>query len=67
MAAAKEHGTLALQTLVDVMRDDEAPHAARVSAANAVLDRGYGKPALMGPGDEGQHIIQAYGWLPPQD
>lgn len=42
---AKEHGPLALQTLVDVASDDGAPHAAKVSAANALLDRGYGKPA----------------------
>jgi hypothetical protein len=27
------------------MRDKNAPPAARVSAANAILDRGYGKPA----------------------
>lgn len=41
---AKEHGQLALQTLVDVASDAKAPHAAKVSAANALLDRGYGKP-----------------------
>ncbi len=27
------------------MREDAAPHAARVSAANSLLDRGWGKAA----------------------
>lgn len=66
---AKKHASEALATLVSVMTDAEAPHAARVSAANAVLDRGYGKPiqAVHGAGDQGEHIIRAYGWLPPQE
>ncbi len=34
----------AIETLVKVMKDDEAPHPARVSAANALLDRAHGKP-----------------------
>lgn len=41
---AKEHGQDALAVLLEVARDTEAPHAARVSAANALLDRGYGRP-----------------------
>ena len=41
---AKKHAPAALQTLVKIASDKEAPHAARVSAANAILDRGYGKP-----------------------
>lgn len=41
---AKTHGDAALNALVSIMGDDEAPHSARVSAANAILDRGYGKP-----------------------
>jgi hypothetical protein len=28
------------------MSDETAPHAARVAAANSLLDRGYGKPRL---------------------
>lgn len=50
---AKEHGRAALQTLVDVANDEEAPHSARVSAANGLLDRGYGKPpqSLLHGGD----------------
>lgn len=34
----------AVQTLAEVMRDKETPAQARVAAANALLDRGYGKP-----------------------
>lgn len=34
----------AMQALVDVLRDQEAPHAARISAANSILDRAFGKP-----------------------
>lgn len=42
--AAREHSQAALETLVGIMNDDEAPHAARISAANSLLDRGHGKP-----------------------
>lgn len=42
--AAQEYTTDALNTLVAVMNDDTQPGAARVAAANSVLDRGYGKP-----------------------
>lgn len=41
---ARDHTEAAVNTLVEVMADGEAPHAARVSAASAVLDRGWGKP-----------------------
>lgn len=41
---AREFGDIALQTLVDVCSDVVAPPSARVSAANAILDRGYGRP-----------------------
>ena len=42
---AKTYAEEALQTLVDVARNGRTD-AARVSAANALLDRGYGKPAV---------------------
>lgn len=48
---AKSHGEAALAVLYEVMKDKQAPHAARVSAANAVLDRGYGKPTQVMAGD----------------
>lgn len=40
---AKGHAEKALQVLVDIATSGES-EAARVSAANAILDRGYGKP-----------------------
>ena len=52
--AAREYTPEALETLAAVMQDEKQPAAARVSAANAILDRAYGKPkqALIGD-DEG--------------
>lgn len=41
---AKGHAEDALQTLVDIAKGAEFPPASRVSAAIAILDRGYGKP-----------------------
>lgn len=42
---AKDHAEAALETLASIHSDIEAPAAARVSAATAILDRAYGKPA----------------------
>src|SRR5215471_13767103 len=41
---AKEHTESALTTLVEVISDKNAPYSARVQAACANLDRGWGKP-----------------------
>ena len=41
--AAREYTPQALETLRSICADGES-EAARVSAANALLDRGYGKP-----------------------
>lgn len=40
---ARSHTRIALNVLVGVMRSKNATAAARVSAANAILDRGWGK------------------------
>jgi hypothetical protein len=40
---ARSHTRTALNVLVGVMRSNEATPAARVAAANAILDRGWGK------------------------
>ena len=37
-------GPEAVRQLAAIMKDERAPHAARVSAANSLLDRGYGRP-----------------------
>lgn len=40
---ARSHTDAALKTLVGVMNQNDAPPAARVAAANSLLDRGWGK------------------------
>jgi len=40
---ARSHTRAALSVLVKVMRSEDSTPAARVSAANAILDRGWGK------------------------
>jgi hypothetical protein len=53
-SAARSHTRTAINTLVGVMRSKDATHAARVSAANAILDRGWGKAAqALENSDEG--------------
>lgn len=44
MEAAQDYTTQALGVLAEIMMGSEHPAAARVSAANALLDRGHGKP-----------------------
>ena len=44
MELARQHTAKAISTLVEIMQDEGAPKAARVAAASAILDRGYGKP-----------------------
>lgn len=44
-AQARTMASGALEGLWKTLRARKAPHAARVAAANAILDRAYGKPA----------------------
>ena len=44
MALARTHTKAAIETLVGIMQDEAAPKHARVAAASAILDRGYGRP-----------------------
>lgn len=55
---ARGHTETALNTLAGIMVNSEAPHSARVSAAQALLDRGWGKPAqaIIG-GDEDDNAL----------
>ncbi|RTE91898.1 hypothetical protein D6B98_15900 [Bradyrhizobium sp. LVM 105] len=48
---ARGHTEGALATLASIMHSEEAAPAARVAAANALLDRGWGKPAQPVDGD----------------
>jgi len=41
---ARKQADQAILTLAEICADIEAPHSARVAAAQALLDRGYGKP-----------------------
>ena len=43
-AVAATYTTTAIEMLAEIMQDDTAPPAARVSAANSLLDRACGKP-----------------------
>ena len=38
-------------TLVTISKDERAPHAARVSASQAILDRAYGKAPTLNTSD----------------
>ena len=55
--AAQQYTDEALKTLVDVMGDETAPPAARVAAANSLLDRGYGKPKPTTDGEQSQDNV----------
>ena len=51
---ARSHTRTAINILVGIMRSKDATPAARVSAANAILDRGWGKPPqAIQNGDDG--------------
>lgn len=49
---AREHTKSALDTLVRIAEDEEAPAAAQVSAASEILNRGWGRaPQTLGDED----------------
>jgi hypothetical protein len=51
---ARNHTRTALNVLVGVMRSKDATATAKVSAANAILDRGWGKATqAIGNSDDG--------------
>jgi len=54
---AREHTEGALQTLVDIAYNPKSPAAARVQAATAILDRGYGKPIQS---NQNLNVTQTY-------
>jgi hypothetical protein len=62
---ARGHTESAINVLAGIMNQDEAPHAARVSAATALLDRGWGKPvqAHAGVGEDGEVGPLVVTWL----
>jgi hypothetical protein len=54
---ARAHTGEAIETLVSIMTNPKSAPAARVSAANALLDRGFGKPAQHITGDGGPLFV----------
>lgn len=52
---ARSHTLGAIKCLAGIMNEKKAPAAARVSAAQVILDRGWGKPnqPVDGDGDGG--------------
>lgn len=48
---ARAHTASAIKTLAGIMNEKKAPAAARVSAAQALLDRGWGKAPQPIDGD----------------
>ena len=54
---ARAHTKTALSVLAGIMRETEAPAAARVSAAQALLDRGWGKPTQPIGGDKENPLV----------
>ena len=53
-SVARSHTRAAVKVLVGIMRSEDATAAVRVSAANAILDRGWGKATQPSEsGDDG--------------
>ena len=50
---ARQYTEAAIKALHDILVDAEAPHAARATAANSLLDRAWGKPAQQITGEDG--------------
>ena len=55
---ARSHTETAVNVLAGIMQQTDAPHAARVSAATALLDRGWGKPTQPLSGDDDADAIR---------
>ena len=50
--AARAHTETSINVLARLMNDEEIAPSVRVTAANSLLDRGWGKPAQTISGDE---------------
>lgn len=54
---ARAHTESAVRTLIGIMTQPKAPAAARISAAQTLLDRGWGKAAQPHTGKDGEGPI----------
>ena len=64
---ARSHTKSALKVLSGIMNEAEAPAAARVAAAQALLDRGWGKPTQFIGGDVENPLQQVIRWANSAD
>jgi len=55
---ARQHMPAAIDALVSIMNNTKASDAARVSAATALLDRGYGKPQQHIDAEIGSYVAR---------
>ncbi len=55
-ALARKYTQAAIKALADIVQDEEATAASRVSAAEAILSRGWGKPIQPIQGADGGPI-----------
>jgi hypothetical protein len=62
---ARSHTRAALTVLAAIMNKDGAPEAARVAAANALLDRGWGKPTQALSADPDNPFKLEISWAKP--
>lgn len=62
---ARSHTEAAINCLAGIMNKEGAPDAARVAAANSLLDRGWGKPTqpVSGDPDGAPLVVQ---WAKPE-
>jgi hypothetical protein len=51
---SRAHTETAIKTLAGIMQQSSAPAAARVAAAQALLDRGWGKAPQTMAGEDGE-------------
>lgn len=58
-ALAKKHSKAAIKVLAAIMNQADGPATARVSAAQALLDRGWGKAAQPVAGEDGGAAVLA--------
>jgi len=58
-ALARRHTQAAIKVLAAIMNTADGPATARVSAAQALLDRGWGKAAQPVAGEEGGPVVIA--------
>ena len=57
---ARQHTDKAIDTLAGIMYDDKAPASARQAAAEALLNRGWGKPeTTVNVGGQGSSWVEA--------